>query len=124
MLSNIIASVDEYKLQYTNKQLLRAKEARKLYHAIGAPDAAKLKHFLKVNAIKNCPVLEKYVGIAERIFGKDISVFERKVDSTYPTGGTKGHSVIPPELLELHQKLELRIDIIYVNTIAILTSID
>jgi hypothetical protein len=72
-----IDTVAENHKNHTLRQFERAKVACTLYHILGAPSIENLKHLLRTNQIKNCPVTvrdvqanfttaAKHVGIAER----------------------------------------------------------
>jgi hypothetical protein len=55
--SNLVSTVTENKNGYTQRQLERAKEARRLYHIVGTPTVENSKSLLRMNIItKNCPV--------------------------------------------------------------------
>ena len=67
---------------YTQREILRAKRARRLYHILTAPDMADLKVFLRQNIMRNCPVEVDDVNLANAIFGKDVPTLKGK--STRP----------------------------------------
>jgi hypothetical protein len=73
--------------------------------------------------IKDCPVLEKDVEIAEAIFRADISTIKGNTARRTPRPIIQDLISIPPELVRKHSSIELCIDVMYVNRIGFLTSI-
>ena len=80
----MIASVEENKMGYTGHQFEQAKRARRLYHLVGAPTIENFKHRIRSNIIKDCPVTEKDVNIAEKIFGPDVGMLKGKTTRCKP----------------------------------------
>jgi hypothetical protein len=74
----LIDTVAENRNNYTVCQYERAKVARNLYHKVGAPSVDNFKRLLRLNQIKNCPVLPEDVDIASKIFGPDMSTIKGK----------------------------------------------
>jgi hypothetical protein len=81
---NLLNTLKENKTFYTNHQIERAKVARSLARALGCPSDEDLKTILKMNAIKDCPVVENDIVLAEKIFGKDIAVLKGKITRQKP----------------------------------------
>ena len=77
-ISNLVATVNENRKGYTLRQYKCTKEARKLYHIIGAPTMENFKSLLQMNIIKNCPVTVEDTNIAREIFGRDVSSLKGK----------------------------------------------
>ena len=59
-------------------QVLKAQKARKFMHNMSAPSYKDLRKVIRMNHIKNCPVSIEDIGLAERIFGKDVPVLKGK----------------------------------------------
>ena len=78
---------------------------------------------LRSNKIKNYPVVEKDVDLAETIFGQDIATIKGKSSRRTPRAILEDLIAVPPELLRKHSIIELCIDVMYVNEIGFLTSI-
>jgi hypothetical protein len=123
-LTNMVTTVKENKMGFTQKQYENAKKARRLYHIVGCPTVENFKHILRQNIIKNCPVTPEDVNIAEKIFGGDIGTLKGKSTRRRPTPVKDDLVEIPPELLEQHQDLTFCMDIMYVNGMPMLTGID
>jgi hypothetical protein len=77
-ISHIIETVKENRAGFSERQYLRAKTARELYHNVGSPTVENFKALLKMNVIKNCPVTIDDVNNAEKIFGPALSVLKGK----------------------------------------------
>ena len=122
--SFMISTVDENKFFYSQRQYERAKEARKLYHIIGRPSLENFKHILMQKIIKNCPVTPEDVDIAEKIFGKDVATLKGKSKNPRPLPVIYDNVEIPPEIKEQHRNLKLCLDMMFVNQLPFLTSID
>jgi hypothetical protein len=66
--SHLINTVKENRVGYTQRQFEQAKRARELYHIVGTPTIETFKTLIKMNTIRNCPVMTDNVNIAEKIF--------------------------------------------------------
>ena len=73
--------------------------------------------------IKDCPVVEKDIELAEAIFGPGISTIKGKTPRKTPRSILEYSIVIPPELIRKHSSIDLCIDVMYVKKIGFLTSI-
>ena len=120
---NFMETVEENKRFYTDRQIERAKTARKLYNTIGNPSVHDFKNLIKMNSIKNCPVTIEDINIAENIFGKDISTLKGKTTRTKPIPVVKDLIAIPTEIKMKHEKIELCADIMFIQGLAFLTTI-
>jgi hypothetical protein len=66
-ISYVVATVEENRKGYRERQFQNAKWARQLYHVVGCPTVGNFKHILRQNIITNCPVPPEDVNIAEKI---------------------------------------------------------
>ena len=83
------------------------------------------KALLRGNLIRSCPVQEKDVCLAYRMFGKDAAVLQGKSTRPTPLIPVNDMIEIPAELMEnINKDLELAIDVMFVNKQIYLTSID
>ena len=62
----MLQTVKENKTFFTNRQIERAKAARQLSRAIGCPSDADFKAILKMNTIKDCPIVEADIELAQK----------------------------------------------------------
>ena len=102
----------------------RAKRARKLYHAIGGPTVENFKKILRQNLIHDCPVTEKDVTNAEKIFGPDIGTLKGRTTKRKPAVARDDEIDIPPDLVKTEDDLTYCMDIMFVNGMPMLTGID
>ena len=121
---SFMSSVKENMMGYTPRQLKDAKAARKLYRAIGSPSLENMKMILKQNLIEDCSVTTKDVETAERVFGPDVGTLKGKTVRKKSPVVKNDLIEIPPEILERYQDLVLEIDLMFVNGMPMLTSID
>ena len=76
--SNMITTVKENKMSYTQRQFESTRRAQRLYHIVRCPTIENFKHILRQNIIKNCPVTPEDVNIAKKLFGGDIRAMKGK----------------------------------------------
>ena len=57
---------------------LHMTKEQELMHTLGCPSVAYLKHIIKINAIKDCPVTVDDIILAEKIFGPDVASLKGK----------------------------------------------
>ena len=81
-----------------------------------APSEVAFKALLRGNLIRSCPVQEKDVDLAFRIFGKDVAVLQGRSTRPTPLIPIDDSIEIPDELLEnMNKDLELAIDMMFIN---------
>ena len=122
--NNLVATIAENHLGYTQRQFERARTARKLYHNVGTPTVENFKALLRSNVIQNCPVTVEDVNIAEKIFGPSVSSLKGKSTRQKPKPVRADVIEIPQELVEKHRDIELCMDTMFINKEGMLTSID
>jgi hypothetical protein len=110
--------VKENKSFYTQRQLQRAQQARNLARALGCPSDTDFKAILKMNTIKDCPVVESDIQLAENIFGKDVAVLKGKTTRQKSTIVIHDTVAIPQELKIAQQEVTISIDTFFVNKMA------
>jgi hypothetical protein len=117
--SHLINTVKENRVRYTQRQFEQAKKVRELYHIVGTPTIEVFKTLLR-----NCPVTTEDVNIAEKIFGPSKLSLKGKLTHRKPTPVLEDTVKIPEELIANNRKIELCIDIMYVNECGFMTTID
>jgi hypothetical protein len=120
---NMISTVAENKTFFTNRQLERAKQARDLAYALGCPSDKDMRAVLRLNMIKDCPVVEEDIILAEKIFGKDVAVIKGKTTRSTPKPVLQDTVAVPKALKEAQRDVTLCIDTFYVNKMAFLHTI-
>ena len=119
-----VQTVKENRKGFSQREYERAVEARRLMHTVGAPTAEELKSVLRQNVIANCPVRAVDVDNAEKIFGPDVAALKGKSTRPKPPVVIDDHVDIPQEILENNAHVELCMDIMFVNELPFLTTID
>ena len=119
----LVQTLDENKAFYTNRQFLKAKKARELYHALGTPSIQDFKAMLRMNLIANNPVTVEDIEIAEQIFGTDIGSLKGKTTRMKPIPVVENYITIPQELYAKQQEVVLCIDGIKINGLMFLTTV-
>jgi hypothetical protein len=119
----LVNTVGENMGHFSAAEVTRAKQARKLYHTLGGPTPLNFKIILRSNQIKNCPVVEKDVDLAHAIFGEDVPTLKSKTVRRTPRPTIQDFITIPPELVRKFSRIDLCIDVMYVNQIGFMTSI-
>ena len=71
-------------------------------HDMSAPSYKDLRKVVRMNHIKNCPVSIEDIGLAERIFGKNVPVLKGK------TVRPKSKEVNKKDVIDLPSELEIK----------------
>ena len=120
----MVATVKENMKGFTPRQIKEAEEARRLLYNVGCPSVADFKKLLQMNTIKNCPVTQKHVDRAEKIFHPDVGLLKGKSTRSKPAPVARDDIQIPQELVATNYLLYLCVDVLYVNGIGFLVTID
>ena len=124
-VSNLVSTVKENRLGYTQRQFERAKRARALYHKTSCPSLEAFKHLIRQNIIQDCPVTVEDINIAERIFGPDVGTLKGKTTRRNITKAVVNDKIeIPKELITQHNDITWCMDIMYANGMPFMTGID
>ena len=73
--------------------------------------------------IKNCPVSEEDIQIAEKVFGKDIAALKGKSTRSKPIPVKTSVVPIPKALRQQHRRVELCADVMFIQNMPFLTTI-
>jgi hypothetical protein len=122
--SHLINTVKENRVGYTQRQFEQAKRAQELYHIVGTPTIESFKALIKMNAIKNCPIMTEDVNNAKKIFGTGMLSLRGKSTRSKSTPVREDSIEIPEELILQNRKIDLCIDIMYVNKCGFMTTIN
>ena len=109
---------------FTNKQVRNAKRAWRLYINTGGGGIEHFKHFLRQNIIEDNPVTNDDVNIAQKIFVKEVAGLKGQTTHRDPIPVTEDIIEIPLEITQQYNNLVLYMDIMFVNQMPMLTSID
>ena len=121
---NMIDTVAGNMKMFTTKQIEAANRARKLQHNLMSPTTENLKLIIRQKILKNCPVTVDDINIAERIYGKDIAALHGKTTRKRSKVVYNDYVEVPPELITQHENISLALDLMFVNGLPMLTSID
>jgi hypothetical protein len=83
--------------------------------AWGCPSDNNLRAIIRRNSVRDCPIVENDVKLAEQIFGKDIAIIKGKTMCKKPAIVLHDTISIPPELKMAQRDVTLAIDSFYVN---------
>lgn len=120
---SFLETLEENKMFYTERQLKRARVARRMMHAIGHPSLDDYKAAITWNGIRDCPVTHNDLVIAGKIFGKEIAKLKSMTTRRRPAPVVDDTIEIPPELRLAQQYVTLCADGMHVNTLIFLTTI-
>lgn len=101
-----------------------AQEARRAYYNVGAPSVVDFKALLKMNIIQNFPITAEHVDREERIYGLPIATLKGKTTRQKPTPARQNIIEIPREIYKKNYRIELHIDIVFINSMPFLSAID
>ena len=77
-----------------------------------------------MNGIHNCPVRPADDDIAENIFGPDMAALKGKSVRTTPKPVLEDWINLPEEIHKKHKRIELCMDIMYINGVGLMTAVD
>ena len=92
-----LETVEENMIGFTDDKIKKAKEAKKLYHKLGAPGMGNFKYIVKGNMIKNCPIEAGDIERMTKIWGKDIAVLKGKTIQRTPRKVIEENFEVPDE---------------------------
>ena len=111
----MLQTVKENRFPYSSRQYERAKLAREVYHSIGNPSIKDFKNIIRMNGLRNCPVTQEDIELAEKIFGPDVSTLKGKSTRKKPNPVVDDYIEVPDELKLAQKQIELCIDIMYIQ---------
>ena len=91
---------------------------------VGAPTVEDLKMVIRQNLFKNCPVTIQDVNLVEKIFGPDELTLKRRSTKPSPIQTVDNSIKTPEECLRGNEALELEIELIFIDQVILMTSID
>jgi hypothetical protein len=88
-----------------------------MYNTLSYPSMKDFKWVIRSNQIKDCPVKIQYIGVATKIWGKNITALTRKTTRSKTHLVARDYVKVPKEVLKLHKEVFLTTDIFFVNKI-------
>jgi hypothetical protein len=119
----LVNTVADNQTNYTNEELLNAKQARDLQIKIGRLSMKDFINIVTKNQLVNCPVTKADIVAAEQIYGPDVGSLKGKTVRRPPPTVKQMLEPLPVELMQRFKMVTLCIDVMYVNNIAMLVSI-
>ena len=119
----MVNTVAENEEGYTQRQVLKAKLARKVYAMVGRPSVRDFINMVKLGAIKNCPVTADDIVAAEKIFGPDIGALKGKTTRETSPQVQTDIVAVPKKILALHKNITLAADLMFINKLPFFISI-
>jgi hypothetical protein len=116
---SMLATVSDKSMSYTKRAYERAMMARKLQNIIMRPSSRKYKDVI-VDYLRDCPVTKADIRAAEDIFGPNLGSLKGKTVRRSNERVVAGMDPVPEEVLQLHDRITLAIDIMFVNKIPFL----
>jgi hypothetical protein len=81
------------------------------------PSMKDFKWVIQSNQIKDYPVMVQGINVTTKIWGKDVTALKGKTTRCKPLPVAQDLVKIPKELLKLHKKVFLMVDIFFINKI-------
>ena len=114
----LVNTVENNKSFYTKKQVKLAEVARRLQQNMGFPGNDVFKRIIQNNLIQNCPITVDDFTRALKIFGTSESILKGRMTAPSRTSHNIITTNIPKELKNVHQHIQLYVDLCYINGLA------
>ena len=109
---------------FTNIKIERDKFSRKIYINVGLLTFNNFKHMFSANMISNCTISVSDIRNYGKIYGPSIPSIKGKITRSKPSTVINDNIQIPSEIYNNNSNIELCFDIIYINSVAFLVSIE
>ena len=97
-------------------QIKHADQAKVSLYALAAPTIKDVKHVIYHNVIKDNPVTEEDIKIAQAFHGPEMAVIKDKGTQQRPTQNCQDH--VPKKSFKIHKNVHLFMDVMHLNKIA------
>jgi hypothetical protein len=108
---------------FTKCKVLNTTAARKAQAITGHPSNTQFNNMMRDKTIKICPAKPNHIANAHAIFGSSIAGVHRKTICCKPKQVEAKPGCIPDDFHHLHQFVVLTADIMFVSSIAFLTTL-
>ena len=112
---SMVQMVQENKFPCSKRELQREKLARGVCHNIGNPSMNDYKAIIRTNSLRNFPVTQWDIEIAEKIFGPDVSALKGKSTKKKPNMVVEDYVKVEELLKREHEVIHLCIDVMYIQ---------
>jgi hypothetical protein len=107
---------------FTKRQVKQAIQARRLMSMIGAPTEREFQELVRLNHLKDCPITNSDIIHANKIFGRDLANIRGKTVRRKPKHVATEYVDIPRVILDVHGRVTLVADVMFVNGVPFLVS--
>ena len=107
---------------FTKRQIKQAVEARRLMSMIDAPTEREFQGLVRHNLLKDCPITNANIIHAHKIFGPDLPNLRGKTVWHKPERVRTDYVDIPCVILDVHGRVTLVADVMFVNKVPFLVS--
>ena len=108
---------------YTQREILKAKEARRAQAMMGNPSERDYKGMVSNNVIPNCPVTSADISNARAIFGPDLPSVRGKTVRRAPAPVVGDYVAVPRSLVDANKIVTLAADVFFVDGTAFLLTV-
>ena len=119
---NAVATVRDNFDGFTKRQIKQAIKARRLMSMIGAPTEREFQGLVRLNHLKDCPINNSDIVNAHTIFGRDLINIRGKTVRRKPKHVQTEYVDIPRGILDVHNRVTLVADVMFVNKVPFLVS--
>lgn len=114
---SLLSTVSNNKKFFSSDEIKRAELARNIQQLIGWPSLSTFKRIVSSNLLRNCPITIDDINRAEIIFGTPSPLLKGKMIKPSSIKVKIEKIPLPLPISKYHQRLQLYIDIFYVNKI-------
>ena len=101
---------------FTQREVDRARAARRFYHGLSAKSVKNIEAFIQFNIAKNIPISTEDMNLVEKVFGPDIPFCKGKWAKWKPKVVKDNDTIkLPPELRVKGMQIELAVNILYIK---------
>jgi hypothetical protein len=117
-----IIMVEENHDGYTWRELAKAKETRWAMGVAGYPSQKDFKNMVRLNIVRNCPVMPNDINTADNIFGPNVASLKGKTIRNTQEPVLTEYVEIPKEILDLNKDVTLTADVMFVDGLGFLNT--
>ena len=104
--TDLVNSLHDNKLFFTNRQIQKAKLAKKLLSTMAYPTIDQLKAMVRMNVIRDSPITLTHVDLIEKVYGKNVPTIKGKTTQVTTTTVKFEMIHIPCEILMAQSNVE------------------